>query len=125
VTGLTIHEEKLDGAAVYRLQGRVHGGTADHLEERLLDAIDGGERRFAVDCAGLDYISSAGVRVLSVVGGRLQTLGGQLVLFAVEENVQDILNITGLATVFPSFPTEADALRRLSAGELPRDPGQD
>ena len=95
-----------------RLQGRVHGGTADRVRAALLDAIDGGERRFVLDCSGSTTSAAPGVRVLSVVSRQLQNTGGRLVLFGVNPNVQDILNITGLAAAFPSFETETDALQR-------------
>lgn len=110
---LTIGDAQRGDVTLLRLQGRVHGGTADRLEERLLTGIDAGERRFALDCSQLDYISSAGVRVLSVLRHRLETIGGRLVFFNVDGNVQDILTITGLAAVFPSYGTEEDALSQL------------
>jgi anti-sigma B factor antagonist len=67
---MTIIETRSRGVLVIAAAGRVDSTTASALEHALLRAIDGGERRLAVDFGSVDYISSAGLRVLLVAARR-------------------------------------------------------
>lgn len=108
---ITITENRRDGAVVIGLRGRVHGGNADTFEERLVGLIEGGEHRLALDCTGFDYVSSAGVRAMIVVAKKLKDAGGKIALFGVNQNVRDVLDITGLLDIFPMYEDEDAAVK--------------
>jgi stage II sporulation protein AA (anti-sigma F factor antagonist) len=111
---LTITEKKISiRIVILVLEGRIHGGNADELEGKLLALIDAGERDIALNCARLDYISSAGVRVLLIVAKKIRDVRGRWVLHSANENVRDILNVSGLAPMLPIFDNEQEALRSL------------
>ena len=73
--------------------------------------IDLGARKLIVDCARLDRISSYGLGTLTLLHGRLADKGGAVKLASVAEVVGKVIDMTGLATMLPSYPTVADARR--------------
>jgi len=65
---------------IVRPEGRIDTNTSDELEGWLLSRLDGGLKRLVVDMSAVDYISSAGLRVLLMTLKKLRGNGGQLVL---------------------------------------------
>jgi len=113
---IVVTEFRRDGVLVVDLAGHVHGHNADELEERLLGHADAGEREIVLNCERLGYISSAGVRVLVVVGKKLKEIGGTMRMSAVNRNVSDILEIAGLSDSFPVYETEEEAVAAAVSG---------
>ncbi len=97
---MEITESKHDGVVVLGLKGRLDASNAGTLEARVLALIGGGDTRFVVDCAGLDYISSAGLRVLLVAAKRLSAAGGKIVLAALKDPIKEVLDIAGFSAIF-------------------------
>jgi anti-anti-sigma factor len=95
------------------VSGRLDMTSAGTLEHKLESVIDGGQRRLAIDVSGLDYLSSAGLRALLVAAKRLQEVGGKLALIGLHGTVKDVLELAGLANVFPAFASETELLAAL------------
>jgi len=88
--------EKLEMASVFSPQGRIDGANAGALEAALLAAIDPVVPRIVLDLAQVEYISSAGLRVVVLVGKRLKQRGGKLVLCNLQALVLEVFEISGL-----------------------------
>ena len=106
--------EKRGDVMLLGIKGRLDASTANKLEEKLLASIDKGERRLALDCSQLDYISSAGLRVLLLTVKRLSSGNGKLVLYALKDQVKEVFDIAGFSPLFPSFTTQEEALGSLA-----------
>ena len=79
------------------LQGRLDTTTAPQLEQELQSCLDGvKELRF--DFAELDYISSAGLRVLLTSQKRMNKQGSMVVCH-VNETISEVFDITGFSDV--------------------------
>ena len=102
-----------DGWILVAIRGRLDMNSAGTLEQELEAVIEGGQRRLAIDMDGLDYLSSAGLRALLVAARKLQAVDGKLVLVGLRGTVKDVLELAGLANVFPVFATEAELLAAL------------
>jgi anti-anti-sigma factor len=63
-----------------------------------------------VDFKALDYISSAGLRVLLATAKRLSSEGGSLRICHLNDTVREVFEISGFSTIFSVFDTEAEAL---------------
>lgn len=100
---------------VVAVSGRLDITTVPAFEERLLDLIPKGHRRIVVDLARLEYISSAGLRVLLLASKRLKPEGGRLVLAAAHGLVRQVLEISGFSGMIETCATTEEALAR-SAG---------
>lgn len=78
--------------AIYSLEGRLDNQSAPLLEKALEESL-GSIDKLVIDFAGVDYISSAGLRVLLIAKKRLAS--GEVVLRNVNEVVGEILDMAG------------------------------
>lgn len=110
---MNVAEERQEGALVVAPVGRVDSGSSPELERVLLAHLASGERRLVVDLAGVEYISSAGLRVLLMAAKKLQNGSGQLVLCALPESVRMVFELAGFLPIFSIEATRAAALARV------------
>jgi anti-anti-sigma factor len=111
---MEITENKRNNVVVVSVQGRVDATNAGVLEQKLIGLIAGGETRLVLDAARLDYISSAGLRVLLVVMKRLRT-GGSLALCALQPQIREIFDIAGFSSIFTIHDTLNEAIAAAQA----------
>ncbi|MBI3784038.1 MAG: STAS domain-containing protein [Deltaproteobacteria bacterium] len=110
---MTITEAKHNDTFIVAIDGRLDASNAPDLERALLKQIDGGAKKLLVDCAGLDYISSAGLRVLLVAAKRLKTVDGTVALSGLKHTVREVLDIAGFSPIFRLFADRTTALAGL------------
>lgn len=110
---MDIHEERKDGLLVLGLEGRLDAISSKVFEEKVLAMIDGGDTRFVIDLARLDYVSSAGLRVFLVASKRLVPAGGKVVLCSLQEPVRQVFDIVGFYSVFSIVNSTDEALNTL------------
>ena len=79
------------------LEGRLDTTTAPKLEEKLLGSVDG-ITRLVFDVEKLEYISSAGLRVLLAMQ-KLMNQQGEMVLQNVNEAVMEVSEVTGFSDI--------------------------
>ncbi len=107
---MDILELKKGGAHILGLRGKLDAVTSPELLARLRELVKQGERRILLDCANLDYISSAGIRVLFEMAAQLQTLSGRLACCSVNSNVRKVFDLVELPTDIPVFATVEESL---------------
>ena len=78
----------------------------------MLALVDGGTKNLILDFAGLDYISSAGLRMVLVVAKRLKQESGLLVLCGMQPHVREVFDISGFLAILNVEPTRSEALTR-------------
>lgn len=79
------------------LSGRLDTSTAPHLEEKLLSALEG-IKELVLDFGALEYISSAGLRVLLKAQKSMNTVG-MMKVTNVNETIMEIFDITGFTDI--------------------------
>lgn len=82
--------------------GRLDGYWSDHLAQQLDAVIRDGADRLQLDLAGIDYISSAGIRVLLQSFKQMQAIGGSFSVTNPSEPVRDVLAMSGLLDILAS-----------------------
>ena len=92
---ITVNEEKK--ALTVRLTGRLDTTTAPEAEEKLTALLDG-MKDVTLDLNGLEYISSAGLRVLMTLHKKMNGQG-RMQLTGVNETVQEIFDLTGFSEI--------------------------
>jgi anti-anti-sigma factor len=110
---MQIGEETVGGATVIAPVGRVDSVSSSELERTVVSRIDGGARRLVIDLAGVEYISSAGLRVLLMAAKRLKGPPAALVLCGVGAGVRTVLELAGFLPLFTVEPGREQALARL------------
>jgi anti-sigma B factor antagonist/stage II sporulation protein AA (anti-sigma F factor antagonist) len=63
-----------------------------------------------LDLGAVDYVSSAGLRVLMLASRQARAQGGTIVIAALQPVVREIFEISKFTLVFPCFATVAEAL---------------
>ncbi len=112
---MKIHEEKKGKATVFALVGRLDSSTSQDVEQQITGAIQGGTKDVVLDFTSLEYISSAGIRVLVHCHKEIEKQGGHIYLASVPKPIENVLYITGFLPYFTLFekPNEAvDALNQ-------------
>lgn len=82
--------------------GRLDSATSPEAEQALRGKLDDC-RALLVDLGDLDYISSAGLRVLLIIAKRMQSNRGKLVLCRLRPDVKMIFEVSGLTSIFNIF----------------------
>jgi len=108
---MDIFEGKKAGWLILSLQGRMDAVTAPLVRDRLMSVIDRGDTRLLLDCTVLDYVSSAGLRVLFEAAYRIQDLSGQIACYGVSPNVLKIFNLADLGTDIQIYDEQGNALQ--------------
>lgn len=101
--------------------GRVDHATAEELEQGLaphLARCATGQDHLVLDFSGVDYISSAGLRVLMLAAKRAKAQGGFLAVAAVQPTVREILEISKFTLLLRVMPTVRDAVAAVSPAAL-------
>lgn len=96
---LEIREETIAEVRVLGLTGRLDTDTAADLELAAQDLIDAGARDFIVDLAGVGYVSSAGLRVLLMIGKSIDGKGS-LRLCGLNATVRQVFDVAGFTQLF-------------------------
>jgi anti-anti-sigma factor len=84
--------------------------TTSPEAQKSLDAVVAGAKKVALDFSQLDYISSAGLRVLLGAAKHLRASGGKLGMFGLNQSVREVFEISGFATILSVYQSEAEAL---------------
>ena len=94
---MTINKTMNGNALTIALEGRLDTTTAPELERALKESLDGAQE-LIMDFSKLDYISSAGLRVLLSAHKTMRTKGGMKVV-NVNEIVKEVFDVTGFADI--------------------------
>jgi len=100
--------------------GRIDHANADEFSRALAPELDDRENRGALllDFAGVDYISSVGLRALMVAAKRLRADQRRIAIAALQPIVREILQISRFDLILDVFPSVRDALAQLSMPAL-------
>jgi len=111
---MEIREDRREGVLVIAPVGRLDVNTSGELESTLLERVAEGETRLVVDMLGVEYISSAGLRVLLMIAKRIKERSGRLALCALGPAVRLVFELAGLLSLFPVEASREDAVARLT-----------
>ena len=97
---MDLREDTAGDVLILEVKGRIDSATAPALGERLTALLTGAGRRLVLDLAQLEYISSAGFRVLLLAGKRADAGESRLVLCGVSGKVRQLFDIGGFLDLF-------------------------
>lgn len=111
---MIIVSEKSGILSILNVQGRIDAVTSPDLEKELSHLVGDHENQVLIDLAGVDYISSAGLRVFFAYMQKLQTAGGLLAFSALTDRIEDLFYTVGFLSLVSIFPSKTEAIARLS-----------
>nr|WP_255720267.1 STAS domain-containing protein [Acuticoccus kalidii] len=112
---MTIVDEKVGDVLVVAPAGRVDSATAKTLETDILGKLGAGETNVVIDLEGVDYISSAGLRVILLAGKKAKAEGGAIRLCGLQPTILEVFEISGFLRLFEVKPDRSEAIAAASA----------
>jgi anti-anti-sigma factor len=110
-------KEELVGEATFlTVSGRLDSETARAFEDTLTATLDRGVRALALDLSGLEYVSSAGLRLLLLAAKRTKAEAAPFTLFGLQPQVAKVLEVSGFARILPIAAGREEALAAVGAG---------
>ena len=109
-----LETEQQGGALIMKIIGRIDGSNALELQDKVLEAAGECESSVVLDLADLEYISSAGLRVMLLLAKKLKSKKAQLVMCSVKGAVEDVLTISGFNAIISIYTDKASALEAIS-----------
>jgi anti-sigma B factor antagonist len=101
---MIITKKSDEAALTLILEGRLDTNTSPQLERELRQSING-VTELTLDFTGLEYLSSAGLRVL-LATQKIMNRQGKLVIRHVNETIMEIFEVTGFADILTIEQTE-------------------
>jgi len=104
---------KQDGVTVVDVEGQLIVGNRQELKQKVLEELEGGDRRFVIDFQQTGYIDSSGLGVLVSLSKKIREQGGELRLSGLNEDLRTLFELTKLDTLFRITDTKEEALQGL------------
>ena len=110
---MNLQTSEENGIGTARLEGSLDGKTAPEVRERLRPFL-AANSKLILDLTKVDYLSSAGLRLLLLLYRDLTGRKGKLVLLGVSEDIRTVMSHTGFLNFFTLASSEAEAVLALS-----------
>ena len=120
---MEITQSPRDGRLELRLKGRLDANWADRVGSAIESAIRAGQHNIDLDLAQVDYLSSAGIRVLVKYYKQLTTAHGTLRVVRPTEAVLSVLQLSGIAGLLAGAkeaPAPTESQQRMRRWEIGR-----
>lgn len=105
------HQE--DGIEFVELEGSLDGKTAPELREQLRPILARAQR-LILDMSRVDYLSSAGLRLLLLTYREVNAAHGKVVLLGVSREIQTVMSHTGFLSFFTLAESREQAAQAIA-----------
>lgn len=106
---MQISTRTLNDVHIVAITGSLDSTTSPDAQKSL-DAVLAYAKRLVLDFSELDYISSAGLRILLGAAKKLRASGGTLGMFGLNQSVREVFEISGFSSILSVYRSEAEAL---------------
>ncbi|MDD3773290.1 MAG: STAS domain-containing protein [Weeksellaceae bacterium] len=97
---MNIEKTENNPQLIFEITGKIDSLTAPEFEKYLTENISSFQKQIILDCTHLDYISSAGLRVLLINAKKANEENMKILLKNMNETVKEIIDITGFTPLF-------------------------
>jgi anti-sigma B factor antagonist len=92
---MEIFQENVNGIEVFSVKGSLDSNTSPEFESRIYTTLETGQKRLVLNLENLEYISSAGIRVMLKTTKDLKRMDGNIVLCSLQDYVKEVFDIAG------------------------------
>ncbi len=110
VVGLNIQEQDVNGVKVLRLEGRLDAVSSGLLEKKMQEFLQHSHVHCVLDFTKIDYLSSAGMRLLLSMTKKMKHEEGMLAICSMHDDVMEIIRMAGFEKILAIYPLEKEAL---------------
>lgn len=101
---MLLEKTQYPDATIFHLKGRLDASSTEELERLILVNLEQGVKNLIMDFSELDYINSAGLRILVMSYQRLHPIGGRVAVCGAKDYIAEIFDISGYNRVFSMYP---------------------
>ena len=109
---MEINVETVDNIKVIELAGELDSSTARAAEDTIIPLADNFDR-ILLDMSRVTYMSSAGLRMLLLIYRRISSKPGNVILVGLNDDVKDVMAITGFLDFFTIYDTRSAGIDAL------------
>ncbi len=110
---MEVQVEEKGEIVVVRVEGRLDAASSPQLEKQINAIIDQGHFKLVLNLSSVEYLSSAGMRLMLSVSKKLKSLEGKIVACSVSDEVMDVIKMAGFHQVLSFYPNEEESLNHL------------
>lgn len=107
---MEIIEREEGEVRVVSLVGRLDTNTTPDAEAQINALLDSGANKLLINFEKIDYVSSAGLRLLLATAKRMKASAGGLRICCLNATVQEVFDISGFASILSVSAAEQEAL---------------
>ena len=98
--GMNTKLEEIEGKYVATLEGEMDTAAATEAEEVLKPLYNSDGKDVIIDCNGLEYIASSGLRILLSILKGAKASGSKVTLRGVNDDIKNVFKLTGFISIF-------------------------
>ena len=111
---MEITQKEENGILSFTIIGRLDADSSPEAEKVVNDALEGQTKRVLFDLASLEYLSSAGLRVLLSTAKEMRRRDGKFVLCSLNEFVKELFEVSGFQSLIPIADSVESGIEMLS-----------
>ena len=100
-----------DGICILTLNGRLDASSSSEFREKILQLIEDGTKKVILDCENLDYISSAGLRVVLEATKEIKRNEGKIMLCALQDYIKEVFEVAKFDAFLPIGGSVEEAIK--------------
>ena len=112
---MDIKLDKINQVVVVSVSGSIDALNAQELTDCFLRQIEAGAKNFVLDLSQLDFMSSAGLRAILTGVRKARQNAGDLHLAAAQPGVENVLNVSGFASILNTYSDVQKAVAEFSS----------
>jgi len=100
---MDISSKQVDSVTVISVKGSIDAITSPDITKYIQEQVANGNVKLVVDLSGVDYTSSAGLRVLLGATKDTRTNNGDIRLTGIQPDVQKVLKLSGFLNILKTY----------------------
>ncbi len=104
---------QVDNAQIITLHGRLDSNTSAEFETLATSQLTAEAPRMVISFSGLDYISSAGLRVILILAKKIRQAQGRLALCEMSPSIREVFDISGFLSILTVRNSQDEALAEM------------
>ncbi|MGV8095967.1 MAG: STAS domain-containing protein [Mangrovibacterium sp.] len=94
-----------------QVEGRIDTTNYNEFESAVNEVFNDNVKQIYLDCSGLNYISSSGLRIFLTIQKKMMATGGKFKLYGMQPAIKEIFDISGFSSIFTIFTDKEAAVQ--------------
>ncbi|MCR5064345.1 MAG: STAS domain-containing protein [Bacteroidales bacterium] len=96
---MNVNISNQEGKTIVRLDGRLDTSNVEQFQQDIAPLMQGEKPNIEIDCSGMTYTSSQGLRMFLMMQKSVMSRGGKMVMIHMNPQVKEVFDITGFSNI--------------------------